>query len=99
LDRWGATNPNNPKRPSQRRIPGQSGDDRRREPFLKMKTDYTRKLTPEQEAALAEMKAAIAAYNGPITKIPEKKRKKESKPTQGLQANWSTGLDRYTWGG
>ena len=40
-----------------------------------MKTDYTRKLTPEQEAALAEMKAAIAAYNGPITKIPEKKRK------------------------
>lgn len=41
-----------------------------------MKTDYTRKLTPEQEAALAEMKAAIAAYNGPITKIPEKSGRK-----------------------
>jgi hypothetical protein len=66
-----------------------------------MKTDYARRLSPdEQEAALAQMKAAIAAYDGPITKIPEKKRKKESRfPAQGLQADWSRGLDRYTWGG
>ena len=31
--------------------------------------------TPEeQQAALAEMKAALAAYTGPIRKIPEGKR-------------------------
>ena len=65
-----------------------------------MKNHDAIKLTPEeQQAALTEMKAALAAYTGPIRKIPEKKRTKELKSSQGLQANWSKGLDRYSWGG
>jgi hypothetical protein len=37
---------------------------------MKMIQDPTRTLTPEQEALLAEMKAALASYDGPIKRIP-----------------------------
>jgi hypothetical protein len=62
-----------------------------------MNTDHAQKLTPD------EMKALVASYTGEIRKIPENKRAlrkpKQSKSSEGRQADWSRGLDRYTWGG
>ncbi len=60
--------------------------------------------TPEeQQAALAEMKAALAAYTGPIRKIPEGKRTRRGpskKPgvSGSLEGDWSAAQDRLVWG-
>jgi hypothetical protein len=64
---------------------------------MKMIQDPTRKLTPD------EQKAALAAYTGPIKKIPADKRTTRApskKPGQSgsLQGSWTEVLDRKCWG-
>jgi hypothetical protein len=62
-----------------------------------MHSDHVTKMTPD------EMKAAVAAYTGPITKIPTGKRTTRApskKPGQSgsLKGDWSAAQDRLAWG-
>lgn len=63
-----------------------------------MQTDHAQKLTP------AEMKAALAAYTGPIRKIPAGKRstrapsKKAGESGSWRHVEYTSALDNEVWG-
>ena len=68
-----------------------------------MNTNDTRKQTPEQEALLAEMKTAVAAFDGPVTRIPQGKRttrkpSKKAGESGSLKGAWTEKQDRMCWG-
>jgi hypothetical protein len=68
-----------------------------------MNTNDTRKLTPEQEALLAEMKTAVAAYDGPVTRIPQGKRttrppSKKPGESSSRQGHWTERQERLAFG-
>jgi hypothetical protein len=73
------------------------------EDIFEMNQDAIKLSAAEQKAELDKMKAALAAYTGPIKQIPQGKRvtrkpSKKAGESGSLQGAWGDKQSRWAWG-